>query len=218
MTTIIGIEVNEGAILAADGRISTYDQTGYNTQINALHDTTKLHNTPHYTIGTAGDLRAINIIAHTLNPPKPPKNANPNQLYKYLITQFVPQLQTTFDEHKYSTTNKTSDTTQTAEHPSTLLIAIQGHIFYIEGDYSVMRDSNNIYACGTGAPYALGHLHDLIQPDTPLQQAEQHALQALHVAAHYDPYTGPPHTCHNIPTKKPEKNGRNKPPTQQQHR
>jgi len=216
MTTIIGIEVNQGAIIAADGRISTYDQTGYNTQISALHDTTKIHTTNHYTIGTAGDLRAINIIAHTLNPPKPPKQATPNQLYKYLITQLVPQLQQTFDEHKYSTRN--NEPNQTAEHSSTLLIAIQGHIFYIEGDYSVMRDTTGLYACGTGAPYALGYLHDRITPDTPLEHAEQQARRALQVAAHYDPYTGPPDTCQTIPTKKPEKNGRTQPPTPKHNR
>jgi len=208
MTTIIGIEVAEGAVIAADGRISTYDNTGYSTQIGALHDSTKLHINPHYTIGTAGDLRAINIIAHALEAPKPPKNASPDRLYKYLITEFVPQLQETFDEHKYSTTPKNSDTNQSAEHSSTLLMAIQGKVFYIEGDYSVMRDMNGLYAIGTGAPYALGHLHTLITPQTSLQQAKQHAINALQVAAHYDPYTGPPHTCHTVPTKKTEKNGR----------
>jgi ATP-dependent protease HslVU (ClpYQ) peptidase subunit len=208
MTTIIGIEVEEGAVIAADGRISTYDNTGYSTQISTLHDSTKLHITPHYTIGTAGDLRAINIIAHALEAPTPPKNASPNRLYKYLITEFVPQLQETFDEYRYSTTPKNSETSQSAEHSSTLIIAIQGKVFYIEGDYSVMRDTNGLYAIGTGASYALGHLHTRINPTTSLKQTQQHTLDALHVAAHYDPYTGPPYTCHTVPTKKQEKNGR----------
>jgi len=204
MTTIIAIEVAQGAAIAADGRISTYDSTGHSTQIGELHDTTKIHHTPHYTIATAGDLRAINIINHALQPPPPPKNATPDKLYKYLITKFIPHLQQTFNNHNYSIIPTNSEQTQSAEHYSTILIAIQGKVFYIEGDYSVMRDKDGIYAIGTGAPYALGHLYTQINKQTTLTQATTHALTALHIAAHYDPHTGRPYTTQTNPTTTPQ--------------
>ena len=208
MTTIVGLSNKYGAVIAGDSRITTIDQTGYATQISTLPNTmAKVIQTGEYIIGASGDLRAINLIQHAFTPPPPPKN--PDKQLPHIINKFIPELRQTFDDHGYSLPQR-EQSNHIAEHSSTILIAVKGQIFCIDGDYSVMGEHTGTHAIGTGAQYALGCLHTYRHhlQETHLQGLEQIALHALNTASTYDPHTAPPHTCHTTPTKKGEKHGR----------
>jgi len=195
MSTIIGITNKHGACIAADGRISSIDQDGYTTQINTLpKNQTKVIKNNGWIIGTSGDLRAINLLQHAHKPTKPPTH---NNIEKHIITKFIPELRNTFDTHGYSLPQR-EQSTHVAEHSSTILIAAKGQIFCIDGDYSVLTEQLGIYAIGSGAQYALGHLYTLRHtiPNLKLGHLEQTCIGALETAAHWDPHTGPPYTTH----------------------
>lgn len=202
MTTIVGIQGDGYCLLAGDTRITTTDSNGIGYQINTLkQETSKIATNGKYLIATAGDLRAINLLTHTLQPPPCPTNIRGKKLDEFVTNKLIPTIKQMFEQNGY-TTNKT-DTPTKAEHDSELLIAINNTIYHIDGDYSWFTDASGTYAIGTGAPYALGALHNIPPAQNP-QQAKTHALKALATATKYDPNTGSPYHT-NIQQTQPKK-------------
>jgi len=75
MTTIVGLQGDGYCLIAGDTRIASIDGDGVAYQINTLKaETSKIAVNGKYLIGTAGDLRAINLLTHTLAPPICPPN------------------------------------------------------------------------------------------------------------------------------------------------
>lgn len=187
MTTIIAIQGNGWATLTADTKITQTDEQGYPLQTGYLqHPDSKLITKPHNTIiGIAGDVRAINIIQHAYTPPKPPPNPTKQQTDRYITTKLLPALQTTYQKHGYTT--QTNTNTRSDTNNSQLIIAINTWIYTIDNNYGWATDNTNHYAIGTGAAYALGHLHNQHITKT---NSHQHTIEAINTAAHYDPHTG----------------------------
>lgn len=204
MTTVIGIQGDGYCLIGADSRITTTDSNGYPSQINVLRQNqSKICSNKGYLIGTAGDLRAINLLTHAWQPPTTPPNLTGKKLDEHITTKTIPSLKHLFETSGY--TNHTDTTPNKAGHDSELLLAINGTIYHIDGDYSWFQDTDNHYAIGTGTPYALATLTTLPTPTTP-QQAKAHIHKALQTAHKYDPNTGPPYHTSIQHTPKTRKN------------
>jgi ATP-dependent protease HslVU (ClpYQ) peptidase subunit len=203
MTTVIGIQGDGYCLLAADTRITATDSAGIAYQIMSLKaETSKIAVNGKYLIGTAGDLRAINLLTHTLNPPICPPNLKGKKLDEFITNKLIPAIKQMFEQNGY-TTNETNTPTK-AEHDSELLIAVNQTLYHIDGDYSWFTDQTGIYTLGTGSPYALGALHNMPTPKNPAQ-AKTQAIKALTTASRYDPNTGSPyHTNIQQKTNKPK--------------
>jgi ATP-dependent protease HslVU (ClpYQ) peptidase subunit len=200
MTTVIGIQGNDYCILVADTRITSTTEDGTPNQINTLkQDTSKIAVNGKYLIATAGDLRAINLLTHTWQPPTTPPNLKGKKLDEHITNKIIPTIKQLFETHGYTHTQTTDQPTR-AGHDSELLLAINHTIYQIDGDYAWYTDQHNTYAIGTGAPYALGALAVLPTPRNPAQ-ARKHALKAIATAARYDPNTGHPYHTHQQQTK-----------------
>lgn len=201
MTTIIGIQGEDYCLLVADTRITTTTEDGTPNQINTLRqDTSKIAVNGKYLIATAGDLRAINLLTHTLQLPTTPPNLKGKKLDEFVTNKIIPTIKQLFETHGYTTPTNHNK----AEHDSELLLATNQTLYHIDGDYSWFTDQNNTYAIGTGAPYALGALTVLPTPKNPAQ-AKKHALKAIATAAKYDPNTGHPYHTHIQTNRKPQK-------------
>lgn len=191
MTTIVGIQGDGYCLLAADTRITSTDSAGVPYQIMTLKsETSKIAVNGKYLIGTAGDLRAINLLTHTLNPPICPLNLKGKKLDEFITNKLIPAIKEMFEKNGY-TTNETYGVTK-AEYDSELIVAINQTLYHIDGDYSWFTDQTGIYTLGTGAPYALGALHNMPVPRNPAQ-AKKQAIKALATASKYDPNTGSPY-------------------------
>jgi len=191
MTTIVGIQGDGYCLLAADTRITSTDSAGVPYQIMTLKpETSKIAVNGKYLIGTAGDLRAINLLTHTLNPPVCPLNLKGKKLDEFVTNKLIPAIKEMFEKNGY-TTNETNTPTK-AEHDSELLVAINQTLYHIDGDYSWFTDQTGIYTLGSGAAYALGALHNMPAPKNPAQ-AKKQAIKALATASRYDPNTGSPY-------------------------
>jgi ATP-dependent protease HslVU (ClpYQ) peptidase subunit len=195
MTTIVGLQGDGYCLIAGDTRIASIDSDGVPYQINTLKaETSKIAVNGKYLIGTAGDLRAINLLTHTLTPPICPPNLKGKKLDEFVTNKLIPAIRQMFEQNGY-TTNEQNTNTNKAEHGSELLVAINQTIYLIDGDYSWFTDASGIYAIGTGAPYALGALHNMPPVKNPAQ-AKKHAIKALATASRYDPNTGSPYHTH----------------------
>ena len=191
MTTVVGIQGDGYCLLAADTRITSTDSAGVPYQIMTLKsETSKIAVNGKYLIATAGDLRAINLLTHTLNPPICPPNLKSKKLDEFVTNKLIPAIRQMFEQNGY-TTNETNTPTK-AEHDSEILIAINQTLYHIDGDYSWFTDQTGIYTLGTGAPYALGALHNMPPPKNPAQ-AKTQAIKALATASRYYPHTGSPY-------------------------
>lgn len=197
MTTIIGIQGPEYALICSDSRISTIDEGGFASQITTLgSNTTKVAENGKYLLGAAGDMRAINILHHAFLPPVVPPGTTGKKLDNFITTKYVPALRECFEKQGYASPDNDS-ATHIAQHSSTVLTVVSGAIYVIDGDYSWTSDINGFYALGTGSAYALGALQVLCSSkNMTIAQAKRNALKAIAVATKYDPYTGSPFHCY----------------------
>ena len=193
MTTIVAIQGSNYAAIGTDSRISSFDEGGMAYQITTLGaGSSKIAFNGKYILGAAGDVRAINILHHSFTPPVPSPATKGKKLDAFITNKFIPALRECFELQGYAMPERDSSE-HLAEHGSTILVAIHGTIYVIEGDYSWTSDSTGIYALGTGAPYALGALAVLAKNNSITQPVAKKAiLQSLQVASKFDPYTGPP--------------------------
>lgn len=194
MTTIIGIQGDDWAVLATDSRIASFDSDGNAYQSSTIGSgMSKVTTNGRYLLGAAGDVRAINLIQHAFTPPAPSANLRGKKLDAFITTKFVPALRACFDEHGYSSSSGDSKTQQ-AEYNSTVMAVVNATIYVLDSDYSWASDQNGVYAIGTGSAYALGAIHAYRNQKqiATIQNAKTIATKALQVTARLDPYTGLP--------------------------
>lgn len=196
MTTIIGIQGEGYTVLGADSRVSHMDENGYVLQQQTLpDDSSKLIAKKGYILGVAGDIRAINILQHTYEPPPPPRTSNPDLIDKHVTNRLIPSIRECFDDEGYSPPD-TTGRDHKAQQNSIIIISVKARLYVIDSDYSWAPDKTGLYTIGTGHQYAKAALHILTGNTTknlPLKQAQHHTQTALQVAATHDIHTGPPH-------------------------
>jgi hypothetical protein len=198
MTTIVGLQGDNFAVVYVDSRISSSDSGGYISQISTLKEGCgKVAVNGKYLLGAAGDVRAINILHHVFQPPTPPINMRGKKLDQFFTAKFIPAFRECFEQQGYAIPDIKEDKEHIAEQASTILVVIHGIIYVVDGDYSWTSDSSGMYALGSGSSYALGALQALAtNRKLTIPQAKKLALKALSTAAKFDPYTGPPFHYH----------------------
>ncbi len=195
MTTIIGIQGDSYAVICADSRVTEVDSNGKATQSMSLKEVGfKIAQNGRWLMGVAGDVRAINILTHSFNPPVPPPSLKGRKLDHFITTKFIPAMRVCFDSEGYSSP-VTDNSEHQSEHGSVVMTAINGTIYVIDGDYSWLSDSFGVYAIGSGAQFALGSLATTIPTGGKIgrRTAKQSALKAMGVAGRYDPGTAAPY-------------------------
>lgn len=204
MTTIVGIQGDGFAVACADSRISDVDDGGIATQFGVLKEASpKVAMNGRYLLGAAGDLRAINILHHAFMPPVCPPNLKGKKLDHFMTVKFIPALRECFETQGYAMPDN-DEKQHIAEHSSTILVAINGIIYIIDGDYSWISDINGVYAIGSGSQYALGALNILMpKRGLAMSTAKKIAMQAVATASRFDPHTGAPY--HTFTQGEPEK-------------
>lgn len=195
MTTIVGIQGDGYAVIASDTRITGFSENGYVQGMMTLPSgTSKIAANGKYILGAAGDVRAINLLHHALQPPAPTPSLRGKKLDAFIVNKFIPALRTCFDSNGYSHPDS-KERNHLAEQGSSIIVVVNATIYIIDYDYAWAPDSSGIYACGSGGEYALGALHVLVNgKKLSIAQAKSVALKALNVSAKFDPSTGGPFT------------------------
>jgi ATP-dependent protease HslVU (ClpYQ) peptidase subunit len=166
MTTIIGIQENDQALLLADG-LTTNDGRPF-----AGLAMQKIVSRGEYLLAAAGPGGTCDWITHVW---KPPHYRHSGSVYDFLVTTAVPALIKGLRANDLAPSEKDDNSTWQ------LMLALDGQVFQVESDGTVLQDGTGLYGIGTGAPYALGALL--------AGATEQEALQ---IASTFDIYTKPP--------------------------
>lgn len=107
------------------------------------------HNGP-CLIGTSGDAREGQLLRYALTVPEQPEDM---ERQRFMSTMFVDALRACFKDAGYAQKEKEKE-----EHDGRLLVAYQGHLFAVYGNYAVLEASTGFNAIGVGEDYAKGVL------------------------------------------------------------
>ena len=162
MTTIIGVEYSNHAVVLADSRVVG------ESKIYNHPDMVKVVNNGNFIIGAAGDVRALQVVLHTWKPPVPLAK-DKSDLFAFMIAKVVPSLKTLLTESGVID-NKSSDD-KDSELEVYLIIAVNGQLFEIDSDFAVSRNLSGYYAIGSGGDYALGALYAGATPEKAMEFA-----------------------------------------------
>jgi ATP-dependent protease HslVU (ClpYQ) peptidase subunit len=173
MTTIVGIQNEDGCEIHADSRV-----TDDNGRIYLHPDMTKFAKRGSYIIAGSGEVLPCDVAQNIWNPPKPTALDKKN-LYRFMIKTVMPSLRKCLSENGYNFDEEHNKKVDGERFH--LLIAVCGEIFDVDFELSVTRDESGIYAIGSGNELALGALHAGAEP-----------LEALEIAAKLSAYTSGP--------------------------
>ena len=172
MTTIVGIQKPDCAIIAVDSRVT--DDDG---RIYSHPDMMKYAERGAFLIAGSGEVLPCDIIQNMWTPPRLLASDKEN-IYKFMITKVMPSMREVLTKNGYNFEEAHDKKEGERFH---FLIACNGELFDIDQDLSVTRDARGYYAIGSGGSYALGALHMGASP-----------LNALEVAANISAFTAPP--------------------------
>ncbi len=176
VTTLVAIELENMAVLAADSQITE------DTMRTVSTSTPKIIKVGKYLLGITGDARPGDILTYNWTPPAY-KGADPIQ---WMGKKVLPSILAAFRENGY-------DPFESKEKDSGFdyLIAFNGNIFHIASDLSFIKSDNNIYGLGTGGSYTLGYLYDRVGRLT-MGNVVRHAERAVQIACLLDTNSCPP--------------------------
>lgn len=160
MTTIVGVVKDGKVVMGADSLVTA----GLRKHIHPHMP--KIINNHGYLIGGAGDVAACDILMYIWTPPVPTAQQKKN-IYKFMVTTVVPSMREALEYNGYKP--DPSD----KEAGFEVLLAVDGELFNISDDFSVLIDETGIYGVGSGAPFALGALHEGATIERSLEIAEK---------------------------------------------
>ena len=173
MTTIVGVEYKDKAVLVADSRVTDDDGRVYSHP-----KMVKITERNGFLIAGSGEVSPCDIANHIWAPPKPTVK-DKQDIYHFMITKVMPDLRKCLEDNGYDF-NEPHDKSKDGVRFQ-FLIACCGEIFDIDQDLAVMKRGDGFYGVGSGAPYALGALHHGAS-----------ALEAVEIAAKASAFTAGP--------------------------
>lgn len=181
MTTIAAVQGSGWAVVGFDSLVSD------DSRIYHLPESQgKVVRRGKYLLGAAGDMRAINLLSDVLVPPTPPSAAaSEQQLDKFVSSKFIPALKKCFDAAQYG---------EKGEHDSNIILVVNAVIYDIGTNYDWCRDSQGLYAMGSGGEYALGALSALAlgKNNRTLESAEKMITSAVRISCRLDQASAEP--------------------------
>jgi ATP-dependent protease HslVU (ClpYQ) peptidase subunit len=168
MTTIVAVVKNGNVTMGADSQVTDDSRPNMHARME------KITKNNGWLIAGSGDSTPCDIFQHIFIPPVPNSNER-KDLYKFMITKFVPAMREALEENGWKEDDK---------DPSSgfsMLFAFDGEVFDIGSDFSVLLNSDGIYGVGNGSKIAIGALY-----------AGASVEKALEIAAINDIYTSGP--------------------------
>lgn len=149
MTTIIGLQLEDGCWLACDSQ--TTGETGRPYEHDLVQKVTA---NGEYLVAGSGDADACDIVQHIWQPPKPPARTRVKEadLYRFMLLEVVPSLRRCLEDNDYEIDKNDKDAGYF------FLIALRGVIYEIDQSGSVSLRRDGIYGIGSGSRYAIGAL------------------------------------------------------------
>ena len=181
MTTICAVQGDGWVVVGWDSNVAEEGGRSYTVD----RSWSKVVQRNNYLLGAAGDVRAINLLHHQFDPPK--TDLTGARLDKFITANVIPALREVFEVNGYTATRRSGG----EQHGADILIVVNGSVYEIGSDWSWCRDTDGMYAVGSGGDYALGYLYGQPRFKDP-EIAKQAVTKSLTIASRFDCYTGAP--------------------------
>ena len=143
MTCIVGMEFDEGVMIAGD----SLGVGGYHTQ---ERKDSKVFKTGEFIIGYTTSFRMAQLLRFSL---KCDKQKSSQGDYKYMCTTFIDAVRKCFKDGGFLSKDKER------EEGGTFLVGYRGKLYEIHDDLQVGINTDKKGSCGCGYSYALGSMH-----------------------------------------------------------
>ena len=174
MTTIVGYQGADFAILGADSQVTDGDKRILSPS------TPKIIKLGKYLLAVSGDCRPGDILTYNWKPPVYDKS----DPIKFMGGKLIPSIISAFKAQGYDHTKEGAS--------YSYLLAFAGNLFEIGDDLSITQSADGLYGVGSGSSYALGHLAGELLNLAKLEWAHAEVSIALEIAAKYDINTSSP--------------------------
>jgi len=145
MTIIVGFTKNNKVYIGGDKLAS---DSYFKEEIKS----SKVFKNKHLLIGFTTSFRFGDILEYSFEPPSDRKSYMSDK--HYIVDSLIPAIRKTLEHNKYCDSDSTSES-------GTALIGYNGNLYKLQDDWSIIQNSTNIMAIGSGAEYALGALEVL---------------------------------------------------------
>jgi 20S proteasome alpha/beta subunit len=176
MTTIVGIEGIDYALLVADSQITE------DNLVTLATSTPKIVEVNKFLLAISGDTRPGDILSYNWKPPAY-RNEDP---VLFMGRKVIPSIITAFNDNNYDYSKADKD------GGFDYLLSFNGNIFRVACDLSFFQNSLGLYGIGSGGQLALGYLYGVRKNDIELDYAKRHARKAVEIASVLDANTGKP--------------------------
>lgn len=159
MTTILGIQYEDGFVIAAESQVTESERPFYHTDVK------KITEVGDYVIAGAGISRFCDIIQYGWEPPE----YDGSDPYRFMVSQFIPSMRSKHKETGYRLKDGES---------FKFIVGLNRKLYYIADDYSVLRTQHGIYAIGSGSELAMGAYEAGASIETALEIAIKHDINS----------------------------------------
>lgn len=177
MTTLIGIQLEDRCVLAADSQITEDNLRTISTVAPKIVSVGK------YLLGITGDSRPGDILTYNWSPPRY-SGADPVQ---WMGKKVMPSILTAFKESGYDPYEAVKEKDSGFDY----LVAFNGNLFHVAVDLSFIQSKYHVYGLGSGGQFALGYLVGLSTAALE-SRPERHAEKAVEIATVLDVNTHAP--------------------------
>lgn len=163
MTCIVGLEHNGQVYLCGDRAASSIDHITVNKAPKVYKKFTKKKQVP-VLIGWAGAFLFGNVLQYKFTPPDIRTGMTPDEYVYHLL---IKDLRKSMETNHY----------QPQEDPGFTIIGVDGKLFTLQEDFSMLHNDVCYNAIGSGSTYAMGAMHALwnggvgIDPESFLTRA-----------------------------------------------
>jgi len=178
MTCIVAVTDGQTVVMGADSA----GTAGYELRLRA---DPKVFRAGSYAIGFTTSFRMGQILRFCSELPEPPSESGPEELERFMVTEFIDAVRRDFSERGFRKTLRASlsdgagSTEEGQEWGGLFLVGVAGQIFEIRHDYQVARPTTPYSAIGRGALIALGALHAMKNSsELKLGERVENALKA----------------------------------------
>lgn len=178
MTTIVGVQGRDWAVLAGDNQ-TTYGEVAFKGTSKG-----KIKTFGTLAIGTSGDGIACQILMNLWKPQTKPSYKDPDL---YLAEVLIPSMKAVLDNNGYE-----ADKEHKKEDGGVdTLLVVGTKLYLLASDFTFMTDKRGIYGVGSGSSYAMGYLWSRRDEVIKTQRlAQTLARKAVHAAMEFDINTG----------------------------
>lgn len=182
MTTIAAIQGDGFVVMGADSQGTYYEYRNIFMKDHKVIDNNGI------LIAGCGIGRGMNLLQRGWKAPKPPRlDMEPDKLDSWMVNKFIPGMRKLFIEGGYDM----KDDGDYAQFENVFLVAVQGHLYVIDEDYSLDRDARNYFASGSGGDFAQGSLYTAgPKIFTNVEAASKAMTVAINAAKEFDTNSG----------------------------